>query len=1199
MPPFVSRKRHRSPPPEPSDEATSSKKARVAPPKPVKPAKPAKPAAPGKRSLYDTLDDVPKVTRSLSDVKALVKELEGDDEEDEELSDVDSDEFEDVLPQNKAADKASDHSVHDDESEGDWEDAMQPASKAHVPEPEISGDISIALPSNGQAPEDFEFSWSDKKDVSGKKGPSKIERQIRINTHSMHVQFLMWHNLMRNAWVQDKEVQRILADGVMAHEGCKKEIERWKRAAGLVPTAVEEIPKPDKAKKGSRGKAKGKNASKDTKTRARDWSHEAARVEEGVPDLSRGDPLKRLLQYLSAYWKKRFRVTAPGLRKRGYMTMQAIQEEMEAFNKHRDDAITHGERVKNVKQFRECARKLQGSRDVGAQLFTALLRGLGIEARMVASLQPAGIGWSKVEEAAPKKKGPQKTTPKKKKAGSLTEEDSVIETTPPKRASKKAITNGERRSARGEKSSPINVDDTSSALSSVPPSEDESVAQSNTPSKINPSQKFDRDLPLPLYWTEAISPNTHSVIPVSPLVLSTVATTDELLNAFEPRGKEAEKAKLSMSYIIAFSADGSAKDVTVRYLKKHLWPGKTKGNRIMEEKVPIYNRRGKVLRYELHDWFKTVMAGYAKSSLKRTPADEKEDQAELVPIRPSQAAKANAGEETLQWYKNSAEFVLERHLRREEGLLPNAKPVRQFASGKGEKATTEDVFRRKDVVVCKTVESWHKEGRAVKTGEQPLKHVKMRAVTIIRKREIEEVERETGEKATQGLYAKFQTDWIIPEPIKDGKIPRNAFGNIDVYVPTMVPKGAIHIPLKRTAQICRKLGIDYAEACTGFEFGKQRAVPVITGVVVAVENEDKVIDAWEEEEEARKRKEDKKREELVLKTWRKFVMGLRILERVKEEYGTGGEGLKDEFNPFTSRNGSTSVLKAQNTALPKKRWEDEDEDDERSKLFPAEGVGEGGFVRDDARGGGFMFEDEPKAEDLGGGGFMIEDEPDGNTAGGGGFMVDDDQDEQAEKTAAAGGSYPVTPMSLQSSHHKLTAADDDEDGEEDGLEEPSEPEPPKKKRKQVNKKAAASLQAQATKTSTKKASTTEASTTKPKAKTPSRSKSVPKESQTPDSSSALSEPDGEDDEDSDAGIPPISSPHFTSSTKQAATRPIRHPEVVIPAPMRSKRQAARKSQDAVKSHYFDSGESVGDDKDEEDAPTIKRSARRSSGRVKR
>lgn len=52
----------------------------------------------------------------------------------------------------------------------------------------------------------------------------------------------------------------------------------------------------------------------------------------------------------------------------------------------------------------------------------------------------------------------------------------------------------------------------------------------------------------------------------------------------------------------------------------------------------------------------------------------------------------------------------------------------------------------------------------------------------------------------------------------DGRIPRNPFGNIDVYVPSMIPPGAIHLPLKGSAKLARRLGISYAEAVTGFEF---------------------------------------------------------------------------------------------------------------------------------------------------------------------------------------------------------------------------------------------------------------------------------------------------------------------------------------------------------------------------------------------
>lgn len=65
---------------------------------------------------------------------------------------------------------------------------------------------------------------------------------------------------------------------------------------------------------------------------------------------------------------------------------------------------------------------------------------------------------------------------------------------------------------------------------------------------------------------------------------------------------------------------------------------------------------------------------------------------------------------------------------------------------------------------------------------------------------------------------------------------------VDCYVPTMVPKGAVHIKLKNTVKICKRLDIDFAEAVTGFEFGKQRAVPIVTGVVVAEEDEHAVID---------------------------------------------------------------------------------------------------------------------------------------------------------------------------------------------------------------------------------------------------------------------------------------------------------------------------------------------------------------------
>ncbi|KAF2835233.1 Rad4-domain-containing protein, partial [Patellaria atrata CBS 101060] len=829
MPPFVPRKRRSAspsaPPPPAKCVATTFKRA--------------------KPSLFDTLDQTSrKKTKSAEDVQAFLNTL---DDSDEGLSDAKSDEFEDVISYTHKCKSGRDGGEEDEDDEmEDWEDAI-PSSAAtlttsllHEPNPQISGDLQITFNARGGV--DAESSTQT---MMGKKGPSKKERQARFMTHCMHVQFLLFHNLVRNAWISDKEVQKILVDAV--NDGVRTEVKRWKKACG---TTKEQEGHDEQATQKLKGKGKQKKSEKGQKghRNQRDWGNDAEMLEDGVPNLSHGDPTLRLLKYLASYWKKRFKVTAPGLRKQGYKPLRVLRDEVQAFRKDPTDPNRFGERVESLKEFRTCAKECKGSRDIGAQLFTSLLRALGLEARMVTSLQPAGFGFSKVEEAE---------------------------------KSKTVTANGDG------KDNPITVDDDSSLLSSADSYIDNDSITEVTP-HVSPTAKqsskgYDRDMPFPIYWTEVLSPISNMYIPVDATVLSTVANTQELVASFEPRGKQADKSKQVIAYVVAYNNDGCAKDVTVRYLKRRTIPGKTKGFRFPVQKVPIYNRKGKVARYEQFDWFKTVIRCYARDPTSRTLADELEDQGDLVPAQPDKKPK-EGGTETLQAYKNSAEYVLERHLRREEAILPGSKSVKTFTSGKGDKAKTEPVFRRKDVVTCKTVESWHKEGRAIIAGAQPVKFVPMRAVTLMRKREIEAAERESGEKMKQGLYHERQTEWIIPDPIVDGKIPRNAFGNIDVYVPTMVPRGSVHIPLRGTGKVCKKLGIDYAEACTGFEFGHRMAVPVLTGVVVAVEHEDAVIDAWEADQREQIRKENAKREKLVLGLWKKFYTGLRIVERVKKEY---------------------------------------------------------------------------------------------------------------------------------------------------------------------------------------------------------------------------------------------------------------------------------------------------------------------------
>ena len=842
-----------------------------------------------------------------------------------------------------------------------------------------------------------------------KKGPSKIEKLIRTSAHQLHVQCLMLHNFIRNHWACDADVHNILLRGLSA--GCKEEIDKWREACGNALPGNEE---PET--KGLKQQKKNGKYSKPSKKHKnqREWGHAAGQTEAGTTDLSHGDPTLRLLQILSKYWQKKFSITAHGLRKQGWKDIGRLQQEMQGFRDDDYRSDQHGERLDNIQEFRNLAKTCEGSRDVGAQLFTALLRAIGLQTRLVSNLQPIGFGFSKNEEANPPKKKTD-TAPARENHAQAAKISKVQQkrskNVPLEKPGKRTQP---RRNARasGTHGQPIDLsDENESPLSSPPPSDDDGSVVDITPSQPTKSnKKFDRDLNFPVYWTEVLSPISHNWIPVDSIWFGVVASARGSHYTFEPRGSKADKTKQVIGYVVGFASDGTAKDLTVRYLKHHVWPGKTKGIRFPVEKIPVYNKAGKIKRHEDRDWFKQVLSLYSRGSRNRTTADDIEDARDLKPEIPVRETAKNAGEETLQGYKNSAEFVLERHLRREEAVLPHAKPVKHFTTGKGDKAKTEPVFRRADVATCRTVESWHKEGRAIKPGAQPLKYVPVRAVTLLRKREIEEAERESGEKMKQALYSRNQTDWIIPPPIKNGVIPKNAFGNMDVYVPTMVPKGAVHVPLRATARVCKRLGIDYAEACTGFEFGNKRAVPVLTGVVVAQENEDALIDAWEAEEEARVKREESKREKLALTWWKKMYAGLKIVERMKREYGEG-----------------ESVEKHIQHAM-KAELEKGKRGPKKAKNAKAENIPKGGPSDPVTVDSG--NEDILMREDVGGGGFLADDDQDPNGTSpakahdhadkveGGGFILEDENEDSLYKNHLTNSTATRAPMSLSSLKHK-------------------------------------------------------------------------------------------------------------------------------------------------------------------------------------
>lgn len=59
--------------------------------------------------------------------------------------------------------------------------------------------------------------------------------------------------------------------------------------------------------------------------------------------------------------------------------------------------------------------------------------------------------------------------------------------------------------------------------------------------------------------------------------------------------------------------------------------------------------------------------------------------------------------------------------------------------------------------------------------------------------EVEGGGQEGGGRQTT-LYAEFQTTLYEPPLVLYGKVPKNSFGNLDIFVPSMVPKGGVHLP---------------------------------------------------------------------------------------------------------------------------------------------------------------------------------------------------------------------------------------------------------------------------------------------------------------------------------------------------------------------------------------------------------------------
>lgn len=351
-----------------------------------------------------------------------------------------------------------------------------------------------------------------------------------------------------------------------------------------------------------------------------------------------------------------------------------------------------------------------------------------------------------------------------------------------------------------------------------------------------------------MFWVEAFNEAAKKWIPIDPVVTKSLAKPTK----FEPPASDPVNM---MNYVVGFEDDASARDITRRYVK-------------------AFNAKTRKLRVEStrhgQEWWDNALKAYEK------PFFEDRDEAEISELTSKAAAEPMP--RSIQDFKDHPVYALERQVRRNEVIHPK-RVIGHVGLGKSTTRSekSEPVYRRADVHVVRSSDKWYRLGRDVKVGEQPLKRV-----PAIRGQGRGMSDDEDDEPAETTLYAESQTQVYVPPPVVNGRIPKNAFGNLDIYVPSMVPPGGVHVKRPEAVKAARILGIDYADAVTGFDFKGRRGTAVVRGIVVALEYQEAVENVIEGLEDERRLAAIEARSQEALQLWRLFLVKLRIAERVKE-----------------------------------------------------------------------------------------------------------------------------------------------------------------------------------------------------------------------------------------------------------------------------------------------------------------------------
>lgn len=553
--------------------------------------------------------------------------------------------------------------------------------------------------------------------------------------------------------------------------------------------------------------------------------YQSHRVKSNVTAQSKTRKLLDLLRRLMDYWISVWTLDyrAPVLYKKTWTELKYPQ-------------LIPPRKIQKLTQqkFRHMILTHTGSRDIAAQGFVALLRSLNLPARLVFSIQPPDFtNMKKCDENAAKNhatdsnKEQLKSSPSKAKGKSV---DRIL---------------AMLRSKKSYKNTSVKTQDE------------------------HDDEYSERYGGWPVFWVEVWDKDSKKYITIDPIVKKFI----EIVNWKSKLEPPMNCIRNNAWYVVGYDRIGGVRDITRRYAKEY--NAKVRKKRITREP-----------KWDV--WWTSLLRGACSKKRIKDNRVDKFEKIEFEELELKEGMPSNVGD-----FKGHPVYVLERDLKFNEILMPKISCGGVSKKGKMTNDTDKfiPVYKRSSVHIVRSARGWFMRGRVLKMGERPMKIREKKTKKKKGKKGTEDEFQLSDEDEDDGddgrLYAESQTERYVPPPVVNGIIPKNAFKNIDIYEPWMVPVGCVHIKDKLAEKAARLMGIEYAPAVVGFDFtGTRRdASAKIEGIVTLKEYEEavKLVSQGlsEMEEEEKRMKEDL----INLRAWRILLAKLKINKRLLDEHG--------------------------------------------------------------------------------------------------------------------------------------------------------------------------------------------------------------------------------------------------------------------------------------------------------------------------